>query len=220
MKNNNEIINMKKNICLILMSFLFFLADVVTAEEACNQNSCCVDEKNYYAKVLSGVNFLQNTEINENRASYQVGYLISGSLGYRWNCGLRLEAEYAYRRNSIKKIDFFVEGFSENGHYQASSYMANLLWDLPLSLRKGIFWNTKPFVGACVGYDFQQMHASNSRIEFNQKWNHLSWQLMVGLAYPIFCNTEIALEYKFHQGGCHFYNHSIGIGVVYRFSFF
>ena len=38
-------------------------------------------------------------------------------------------------------------------------------------------------------------------------------RVMAGLAYPIFCNTEITLEYKFHQGGCHFHNHSIGVGL-------
>ena len=131
--------------------------------------------------------------------------------------GLRLEAEYAFRRNAIKKIDFFVEGSSKHGHFQTSSYMANLLWDLPLSSWGCAFWNIQPFIGAGIGYDFQQMHSSNSRIIFNQKWNHFSWQVMAGLAYPIFCNTEITLEYKFHQGGRHFYNHSIGIGLVYKF---
>ena len=132
---------------------------------------------------------------------------------------MRLEAEYAFRRNDIRKIHFFAEGFSKHGHFQASSYMANLLWDLPLSSWECAFWNIQPFIGAGIGYDFQQMHSSNSRIVFNQKWNHFSWQLMAGLAYPIFCNTEITLEYKFHQGGCHFYNHSLGVGLVYKFGF-
>lgn len=96
--------------------------------------------------------------------------------------------------------------------------MANLLWDLPLSSWGCEFWNIQPFIGAGIGDDFQRMHASNSRIVFKQKWNHFSWQAMAGLAYPIFRNTEITLEYKFHQGG-HFYNHSIGVGLVYKFGF-
>jgi outer membrane autotransporter protein len=97
--------------------------------------------------------------------------------------------------------------------------MANLLWDLPLSSWGCAFWNIQPFIGAGIGYDFQQMHSSNSRIIFNQKWHHFSWQVMAGLAYPLFCNTEITLEYKFHQGGCHFNNHSVGVGLVYKFDF-
>ncbi len=39
------------------------------------------------------------------------------------------------------------------------------------------------------------------------------------LSEPIFCNTEISLEYKFHEGGSHFYNHSVGVGPAYKFDF-
>ncbi len=61
-------------------------------------------------RFLSGANFLQNTTIDGNKSTYQTGYIIAGSLGYCWCYGLRLEAEYAFRRNAIKKIDFFGEG--------------------------------------------------------------------------------------------------------------
>lgn len=223
MKNHYEIINMKKNIRLLLMSLLFFMAADAQAQEwcaedsCCDENSCCVDETNFYAKILGGVNFLQNTEISGNKATYQTGYMIAGALGYCWRYGLRLEGEYAYRRNAIRKIHFFEEGSSRHGHFQTSSSMVNLVWDLPLSSWGCALWNIQPFIGTGIGYDFQHMHSSNSSIVFNQKWNHFSWQLMAGLAYPIFCNTEMTLEYKFHQGGCHFYNHSVGVGLAYKF---
>lgn len=226
MKNHNEIINVKKHILRLLMPLLFLMVTDAQAQEQCDEEDscsyeerCCVDETNFYAKILSGANFLQNTALDGNKSTYQTGYIIAGSLGYCWRYGLRLEAEYAFRRNAIRKIHFFGEGFSRHGHFQASSYMANLLWDLPLSSWEYAFWNSQPFIGAGIGYDFQQMHSSNSHIVFSQKWNHFSWQVMAGLAYPIFCNTEIAVEYKFHQGGCHFYNHSVGIGLVYKFGF-
>lgn len=225
MKNHNEIINMKKNILLLLMSLLFFMAADAQAQEWCDEDpcyyedNCCVDEINFYAKISSGANFLQNIAIGGNKSTYQTGYIIAGSLGCCWRYGLRLEAEYAFRRNAIRKICFFGEGVSNHGHCQASSYMSNLLWDLPLSSWGCAFWNIQPFIGAGIGYDFQQMHSSNSRIVFNQKWNHFSWQVMAGLARPIFYNTEITLEYKFHQGSCHFYNHSVGLELVYKFGF-
>lgn len=214
---------MKKSILLFLMSLLFFFAVDAQAQECCEDPCCyegsyCVDRKKFYAKILGGANFLQNNKITMSKSRYQTGFIIAGSLGYRWCYGLRLEAEYAFRRNAIRKIHFCREGFSKHGHYQTSSYMANLLWDLPLSSWGCTFWNIQPFIGAGLGYDFQQMHASNSRIIFNQKWNHFSWQLMAGLAYPVFCNTEITLEYIFHQGGSHFNNNSIGVGLVYKFS--
>ena len=216
---NNEIINMKKNTLLLLLPLLFFMAADAEAQEWCDEDTCCVDETNFYVKLLGGANFLQNTTLQGNHSTYQTGYIVAGSLGFCWH-GLSLEAEYAFRRNALSKIHFALEGSSNHGHFQASSYMGNLLWDLPLSSWGCALWNIQPFIGAGLGYDFQQMHSSNSRIIFNQKWHHLSWQLMAGLAYPIFCNAEITLEYKFHQGGCHFYNHSLAAGLVYNFGFF
>lgn len=216
---------MKKNILRLLMSFLFLMAADAQAQDCCDEDSCCyedsccVNEPNFYAKIFGGANFLQYTSIDRTKTTYQTGYIISGSLGYCWCYGLRLEGEYAFRRNAIEKIHFFGEGSSKHGHFQTSSYMGNLLWDLPLSTWGCACRNIQPFIGAGIGYDFQRMHSSNSRIVFHQKWNHFSWQLMAGLAYPIFCNTDITLEYKFHQGGSHFNNHSIGVGLVYKFGF-
>lgn len=182
---------------------------------------CCYDDRmNFYAEVFGGANFLQDTTIDGNKSSYHTGYIVSGSLGYCWRpYVLRFEAEYAFRRNGISKIDFITQGSSNHGYLQASSWMGNLLWDLPLCSWGYTFWNIQPFIGAGVGCDFLRMHASNSLIVFNQKWTKFSWQLMAGFSYPIFQNTEIALEYKFHQAGSHFYNHAIGIGLVYKFCF-
>ena len=217
---------MKKNISLLLLSVLLFMATDAPAQEGCNEDTCCYEDSscvsgtNFYAKILGGANFLQSARSGGVRSTYQTGYIIAGSLGYCWRYGLCLEAEYAFRRNALRKMDFSGRSFSmDHGHLQASSYMANLLWNLPLSSWGCTFWNIQPFIGAGIGYDFQQIHSSNSRFIFNQKRDHLSWQVMGGLAYPIFCNTEITLEYKFHQGSCHFYNHSVGAGLVYKFGF-
>lgn len=207
------------------MLLLFFIAADARAQEwndesTCYyEDSCCVDERDFYGKILAGLNFLQSTTLNGNKANYNTGYILAGSFGYQWCYGLRLEGEYAFRRNAIKKIHFFGQGSSTHGHLQTSSYMANVLWDLPLSSWGCTFGDIQPFIGAGIGYDFQQMSASSCRIDFHQKWNHFSWQLMTGLTYPIFCNTEMTVEYKFHQGGCQFDNHSIGVGIVYKFGF-
>lgn len=214
---------MKKNILLFVMSFLCVMLDHVQAEEwypeefCCYEEDCCVDDKNFYAKIFAGANFLQHTTINGNKSRYSTGYCVAGSLGYCWCYGVRVEAEYAYRRNDIKHIRFFQEGSSKHGHFQTSSWMANLLWDMPVSLWGFECWGIQPFIGEGLGYDFQRMHSSNERIIFNQKWRHFSWQVMAGLAYSFFCNTEMTLEYKFHQGGCHINNHAVGVGLLYKF---
>lgn len=211
---------MKKNILHSLVTFIFVMIGTVQAQECCVENNCCVENSHFYAKFLAGVNGLQNNEISDHKCDYNAGYILAGSLGYNWCYGLSLEAEYAFRRNSINHIHFSGNGTSKHGHIQTSSYMGNLIWNVPLCSWGCSIWNVTPFFGAGIGYDLQQMHSSNSRIVFDQNWHHFSWQLMTGLTYPIFCNTEIDLEYKFHQGSNHFYNHSIGIGLTYKFGYF
>ncbi len=215
---------MKKNLTLLLLPFSFLITPFLQAHNCCystgDAHSCCnKDEMCFYAKVFSGPNFLQSTTVNQNQVSYQTGYVVAGSLGYFFQDGLHIEAEYAYRRNSISTIYFFGQGSSNNGYFQTSSCMGNLLWDLPLSNWGCSFWNIRPFIGAGVGCDFQHMHASNSRINFNQSWTHFSWQVMTGLVFPIFRNTELTLEYKFHQGGSHFNNQCVGLGLIYKFGY-
>jgi len=204
---------MKKIIPLFLLSLLFCMATDAQVQE------CCVDAKNYYAKIFGGVNRLQTTDSQGVSSTYQPGYIFAGSLGYCWCYGLSVEAEYAYRRNEIRKSHFSGRPFSmHHGHFQSSSYMANLLWNLPLCSWGCTFWNMQPFIGAGIGYDFQHFNSTNSGFINRQHWNHFSWQLMAGVAYPIYCNTEMTFEYKYHQGGCHFNHHSLGVGLVYKFS--
>lgn len=196
-----------KNISLLIMSLFLLITADVRAE------LCCADTTNLYARVLGGANFLQNTTINGNKTNYETGYVVTGAVGYDWCRWLSVEAEYAYRRNGINKIDFYVEGFSNCGYYHSSSITANLLWDLPFCSWRRRCGFVHPFVGAGAGYNFQKMHASNSRFVFNQKWNQFSWQLLCGIAYPIVYDIEMILQYTFHQGGCHFNNHSLEIGL-------
>lgn len=203
---------MNKKLFLPLFTLLF----VAIAAEAQEKDSCCADMKNVYAKVYGGANFLQSTSVSGNNASYNPGYIFSGSLGYCWLYGLHWEAEYAFRRNGISEITFYTQGNSQNGHFQTSSYMANMLWYVPLSTWGYGCWNFRPLIGAGLGYDFERMSASNSRVAFSQKWYVFSWQAMAGVAYTLFCNTEFTLEYKFHQGD-HFYNHAIGLSLAYKF---
>lgn len=235
MNMQNRDLNMKKKLLPLFMSLLFVTAAEGYAQECCYEDnysyedplldediwwyedSCCVAQTPFYARIFGGANFLQHTAIARNRAKYGTGYVVAGSLGYCGCYGLCLEGEYAFRRNAIKNIRLFGEGIARSGHFQTSSYMANLLWELPLA-SWGCPWRKfRPFIGAGIGYDEERMRALNSRIRFHQRWHHFSWQVMAGLAYPIFCNTDLTVEYKFHQGGSHFYTHAVGVGLVYQF---
>ncbi len=135
-----------------------------------------------------------STTVDGNEASYETGYIVAGSLGYCWHYGLRLEAEYAFRRNDIREIAFLWRRFFQTWIFPNFFVYGQPIMGFAFIFVGCAFWNIQPFIGAGIGYDFQQMHSSNSRIIFNQKWNHFSWQLMAGLAYPIF------LQYRDYFG--------------------
>lgn len=213
---------MKNRLFSFLASFLCLAVNMAYAEEC--QTACCdvsvcqaynSCHMQFYAKFLAGANFLQNNKISGNCFDYQTGYLVGGAIGCQLCDGLSLEAEYAFRRNTIQQIHFFTEGFSRRGCFESSSYMANILWDLPFSACGWWCYGMQPFVGAGIGFDHQHTHAANRRVIFHQKWRPFSWQVMTGIACPIFCNTEMRLEYRFHQGG-HFNNHFVGVGLSYH----
>lgn len=203
---------MNKKTALLMMMMLFWYS--------ATQADYCFEEcnKNFYAEIFGGANFLQTTKKDWIKADYNTGFIVSGSVGYQWNNGLRLEAEYAYRRNCLRRGHFFHRSFRLCGHFQSSSYMANLLWAPPLSSWGCYFWKINPFVGGGIGYDFQQVHGGNGRICFKEDKRKFAWQILAGLGYPIFCNTDLSVEYKFHHGGFkNIYIHSIGAGLTYSF---
>ncbi len=203
---------MKKIMALFVASLLIYSHVYAEFDKNCSWDN----ENELYAEISGGANFIQSSTSGGVTTKYKSGYIVSGSLGYSYCYGLRLEAEYAYRRNSLKNIHFFGRTFPIHGHFQSSSYMANLLWDLPLRSWGCNVWQIQPFIGGGVGYDVQQLHANNSGFGYRESKNGFAWQVIAGLGYLIFCNTNISLEYKFHKGSLnHIYNHSFVVGLTY-----
>jgi len=207
-----------KKVVVSLMSLM--LACLCIDLQACDNDFSkgSGDSNSFYAEIFGGANFLQTEKRGGIKSYYRTDYLTSGSLGYRWCYGLRLEAEYAYRRNTLHKEHFFGRSFGVHGHFQSSSYMANVLWDLPLSKLGCGFWKIKPFIGGGIGYDYQQIRTRIFGLNFRENKKHFAWQVITGVGYPIFCHTDLSLEYKYHKGGFkHIHNHSVGLGLTYKF---
>lgn len=212
---------MKNLFALLMVTTLVWMSGGSYAQEPNSfycKIPCCEDIPSFYAKIFGGANFLQTETHGGIKSHYQSGYIVGGSLGYRWCYGISLEAEYAFRRNAFKSIHFFGRTFSMHGHFQSSSYMANLLWDLPLYSWECNFWGIQPCIGAGIGYDFQRIHGHNDFLAFNSSKKHFAWQAIVALTYPLFCKADVSLGYKFHKGGFHYINnHSIELGLMYNF---
>lgn len=222
---------MNKIILSLLSSFLIF-----TNAQA---NICCdflssISNGQFYAEIFSGANFLHG-EVHD-RVHLKPGCVVSGSIGYRFCNGLRLEAEHSYRRNNFgKQRSYYTylnrQRFS-SGYFQSFSYMANLLWDIPLCNWGCSFWNIQPFIGAGFGYEtkFNTLHFNfrnypngmpffgGFKGDETYKSEGFAWQVLAGLSYPIFCNTNISIEYRLHKANFEkAYNHAVGLGLMYNF---
>lgn len=210
---------MKKFISLAILSLM--ISTNIYADSWEN-NSCCIEEtpvvleNNLYVNGFVGANFLQSKYIKSK--NLRMGYVLSASLGYRLCYGFRVEAEYAFRRNSIKQQrDYRSYTGVKHVYFQTSSYMVNALWDVPLAQ---YCFNAQPFIGGGIGYDTagtQHSYRGSKYISTTTR-GQFAWQFMTGLSYPIFHNTSMMVAYKLHKGKVNdIYNHSIGLGLTYNF---
>ncbi len=194
-------------------------ADSFNEDYCCPTTECCFEqEHDFYANVFAGANFLQ-FKGRTHGVHKKVGFAVSGSIGYRIACGFRVEGEYAFRRNTLKARNYSAATGHAHAYNQTNSFMANVLYDLPLHCYNVDF---VPFVGAGIGYDSQKIHASaragNVSISQSATKGMFAWQFLTGIAYPLCDSTQISVEYKLHRGIRYdVYNHSIGAGLTYNF---
>lgn len=219
---------MRKIVTYLLTSLCFLFSATSEAKignafcEDFGMTPCCDDQQNnYYAEIFGGANFIQSNRRSHVKSSFKTGYTIAASIGYKWCYGIRWEAEYAFRRNQVKNIHFFGRSFGSNGHYQSSSYMANLFWDIPLKCWGLDAYGLRPFIGGGIGWDYQILRARRHHTTFRDSKKHFAWQGMAGLTLPLYFHTDLSLEYRYHQGGLtYLHNHTVGVGVKYNFPAF
>ncbi len=203
---------MKKTILFVLA---FFCMNAHAGELCC---PTWFNPSNVYVGAFGGANFIPSIQDGEVKVHIKTGYNLSGSLGYRFAYGLRLEGEYAYRRNSVKNIRFAGESFSIDANYQTSSLMANLIWDIPLADWGCNFGGVTPFIGGGLGYDDQSLHIHHKRASISDHKEGLGKQVMAGLSYPISCRANLLFIYKYHKGSLRkINNNTVGLGITYSF---
>lgn len=216
---------MKKFVLLTILFAAFFVPQCVKA----------VDMEGFYVGVTGAADFLSNAGIKHhgsssgygrhNRFKYDTGFFGAIDLGYRWCSGLHLEAEVAYRYNQQKKNHRHYSEFSgrrHRGHRDVWAAMVNVLYDINMC------WCVEPYVGVGLGYAHTRFSRDNRfyggyRSRRHNDDNNFAWQVIAGVAYPIMCNVDIAVEYRFfnavtnrnHQKNA--YNNDIGVNLKYYF---
>lgn len=215
---------MKKIVLLTILFAAFLVPECVKA----------VDMEGFYVGATGAADFLTNDRGHRrgygrgrDRQRYDTGFFGAIDLGYRWCSGLHLEAEVAYRydrqrRNHRNYSDY---GFrNRRGHRDVWAAMVNVLYDINMC------WCVEPYVGFGLGY----AHVRNNRHNRffgsysysgrrNKDDNNFAWQVIAGIAYPIYCNIDVAIEYRFFNAvnnrrhDRNLYHNDIGVNLKYYF---
>lgn len=179
---------MKKKFTLLMASMMLLGASAAQAwndSGCCYEDPCCEDLTGFYIGGFGGANFISTSrdcgreDINgsqitsRGKRSFDTGYVLNASIGYRWCHDVRFEFEYAYRNNKVTHKSRFntsnecdvCDSSSSSHHDQKkkefiqNAYMFNGFYDLGLCQD----WCFKPFVGVGIGY----VQTRNSHHDFS-----------------------------------------------------
>ncbi|BBI16909.1 outer membrane protein [Neochlamydia sp. S13] len=205
---------MKKFVLLTILFAAFLVPQCVKA----------VDMEGFYVGATGAANFLQHAK--KHRGKYDTGYFGTVDLGYRWCNRFHLEAEVAYRYNKGKKRHHYHNGdlvanHRHRGHRDTWAAMVNVLYDFDMQ------WTMAPYVGVGIGYahiknERHYNYAGYAQHRYHKNDNQFAWHAIAGVAYPIYYNVDLAVEYRFfdtttrrHERSN--YNHDVGVNLKYYF---
>lgn len=159
-----------------------------------------------YAGVLGGVNF-QNYRKHHVDLDMNTGYMVGGFAGYKFSSSLRLEAELAFRRNSVENFKYQEQLFDAHGHTDTRSIMANVLYDFDFNP----MWT--PYVGLGGGYAYTKARMNDHAVDLTAKDDGFVWQAIAGLAYRVSCDTDLGLEYRFFPARERANDHTVALSL-------
>lgn len=125
----------------------------------------------------------------------RVGFLTGAAVGYEFNFGLKLEAEYCFRRNNFGKTVLHTH-----------SILGNILYNLPV---KTI---VQPYVGIGLGYGHQFAYLKSKNIG---KGHGFVWDTIAGFEIPLNCRFSTGVQYKYLRSEREGIDHSIAATLKY-----
>jgi len=176
-------------------------------------SSLSARENTFYLSGMSGLNWLYlQKQRDGTTGNFKTGWLAGGAIGFRACGGFRIELESAYRRNSVNWIEVDGDRYHPGGAESNTSVMINLTQDINCFRFCAI-----PYVGFGAGYAFDNGIISVDDVEHIKKDKGFAWQAILGLNYPLTCQLEAGLEYRFFKPQLRGFDQSIGVALRYYF---
>ena len=122
------------------------------------------------------------------------GFMVGGTLGYRWTTGLRVEGEVTYRRVANDDVSFGMGSGDINGNQDSVAFMLNGLYDFKLAER----W--RPYLGVGIGVSVNGLTVTSigtPKFDFaNDSSAAFAYQGIAGIDYSLTGNLSLGLQYK------------------------
>lgn len=187
-----------------------------------------------YVSVFVGASFLNDVNTVSSHsipytARFNMGYILGGAAGVKWNDLLRTEIEFSH--NSFGAKDYSSNGkafIGASGPMSATYLLGNVWLDLPTHSQ------FTPYIGGGVGYGWANadLTFTEPKYGYQNGSGNLVWQLGAGVKFSVRDHLDIDLGYRYkaldninfsnntsgytYTGG-NLRSHNIELGLTYNF---
>lgn len=128
-----------------------------------------------------------------NEVDYDAGWGLTGSVGYRFDFGLRTEAEMAYRHSDVDVVTGTGSAANDGGGLHNWALMGNALYDFNTGTR------FTPYIGAGIGLAF--VNADNMRsinaLTFDDTKTTFAYQGIAGFEVDLDGPWSFTADYRY-----------------------
>jgi OOP family OmpA-OmpF porin len=165
------------------------------------------DKSGFYVGAMGGGNYVEDQDVEfdtgtfldniDMDASYDWGWAAGGTLGYRFNSGLRVELEGTYRKNDADELSVFGFDVPLKGDLTAISGMANVLYDIDFGSM------VVPYVGVGAGAAYVEANDIDvfppSPAAFDDQEWAFAVQGIAGVNLRIDDNIDLFADYRYFR---------------------
>jgi len=151
-----------------------------------------------YIGIGGGIHMPRSSDLSvgatARTADFDNGFLIGGAFGYKWDSGVRLEAELGFREADVDNFS----GTAWTGSQKTWSTMGNLLYDFNVDA------DVTPYVGLGAGMSWvgwKKNFQGPTPPNFDGTDSKFTWQGIAGVATSVSEQLKFYLEYRYIRTG-------------------
>lgn len=159
-------------------------------------------EEGVYLGIHAGANFKHSLDGDVSgpggtqpfSLSSNTGFMVGGTLGYRWKAGIRVEGEVTYRRVGNDDVSIGNNSGDINGNQSSIAFMLNGLYDFKLAER----W--RPYLGVGIGLSLNGLTVTSlgsPKFDFvKDTTTAFAYQGIAGLDFSLSQMVSLGVQYK------------------------